>query len=350
MLNKYQHEMAANFFFFYFFDLCPPKTGTNREVQSCYNFRCHPQIISLLIGITKNHCFKNIMQSGNNSIQTIKQNQIDYLVIGHLTKDLLNASERLGGTVTFSSLTADALGLSAGIITACANDIDFSALDHLWICNKSSENTTTFRNLSDGISRLQYLYQVAEPITELDVPKFGISPKIVHLGPVAGEVDPNILSKFPQSMKCLTPQGWFRARNEEDRVVLRLWNEFESVLPQADAAVISLEDVQKDEEMIAKMAAAISVFVVTENFKGARVYWHNDVRYFNAPEVKYVDDTGAGDIFSAAFFYRYYFTKDPWEAGRFAVRLASWSVTRKYLDSIPTQIEIEKAKMELIGF
>jgi hypothetical protein len=345
MLNKYQRLLTTVFLSLIFRAIRIPKVPCIHAIIS----GCLSEGFSVFIRKIKNSYFNNMMQNGTNSIQKIGSTPIEYLVLGHLTKDLINASERLGGTVTFSALTAKALGLSAGIVTAYCDDIDVSAIDSLWIFSKTSENTTTFRNISDGISRIQYLYQVAEPISEADVPGFDFPPKIVHLGPVAGEVDPNILSKFPQSMKCLTPQGWFRARNDENQVVLRPWNEFESVLSQADAAVISLEDVQKDEEMIAKMAAAIPVFVVTENYKGARVYWHNDVRYFNAPEVKYVDDTGAGDIFSAAFFYRYHFTKDPWEAGRFAVKLASWSVTRKYLESIPTQVEIEKAKMELIG-
>jgi sugar/nucleoside kinase (ribokinase family) len=97
------------------------------------------------------------------------------------------------------------------------------------------------------------------------------------------------------------------------------------------------------------MASLIPVFVVTENYRGARIYWHSDVRFIKAPEVKYVDDTGAGDIFATAFFYRYFFTKDPWEAGRFAVKLASSSVTRHHLDSIPDAEEIKQAKIQLIG-
>jgi sugar/nucleoside kinase (ribokinase family) len=117
----------------------------------------------------------------------------------------------------------------------------------------------------------------------------------------------------------------------------------------ADVAVISQEDVQYDENKILRMAEAMPVFAVTENYKGARIYWHNDARYINAPEVKYVDDTGAGDIFATAFFYRYFTTRDPWEAGQFAVKLASWSVTRKHLDSIPTSDEIQKAQIDLIG-
>lgn len=290
------------------------------------------------------------MNSIKNSIQKNKIIPVEYLVIGHITKDLVGSSERLGGTVTFSGLTAHALGLKAGIITSSSGDMDISSLKGLCLKNKTSEQTTTFRNISDGTSRNQYLYKVASPLNNLDIPDMDPPPKIVHLGPVANEVDPSILSRFQNSLKCLTLQGWFRVRDENNLVHLKPWPDCERVLSKSDVAVISLDDVSRDEETIAKMAASIPVFAVTENYKGARVYWHNDVRFFSAPEVKYVDDTGAGDIFSAAFFYRYNFTKDPWEAGRFAVLIASWSVERFYMKSIPSQVEIEKARTELVGY
>ena len=275
-------------------------------------------------------------------------NPIEYLTIGHMTADLTDSGIRLGGTVTFSGLTARALGLHPGIITSHTPDLDRTALSDIWVKNKAAKENTTFKNISDGSHRKQFLYHQANPITMADIPDFSPPPAILHLGPVANEVDPNILSLFPGSMKCLTPQGWFRHTNSDNEVKLRAWEDAETYLAQADAAVISQEDVQYDEKTIANMASVVPVFVVTENYKGARVYWHNDARYFKAPEVKYQEDTGAGDIFATAFFYRYMKTKDPWEAGRFAVLLASWSVTRSGLDSIPTPHEIKRATIEVL--
>lgn len=273
---------------------------------------------------------------------------LDYLVIGHLTADLTEEGTRLGGTVAFSGLTAHALGLRTGIVTSCSEHLDIKPINSLWLKIKEAEFSTTFKNISNGVNRQQYLYHVAERISTDDIPKWSPTPKILHLGPVANEIDPNILDHFSGSLKCLTPQGWFRKRNLNDKVELQPWNEWKKYLPKADAAVISIEDVQRDEDLISKMAFAIPVFAVTENYLGARVYWHNDARFFSAPEVKYADDTGAGDIFAAAFFYRYFMTKDPWEAGRFAVQLASYSVSRCHLESIPTAEEIVKAKHELM--
>ena len=285
----------------------------------------------------------------NTSINTSNTgNQIDYLIFGHLTADLTNSGQRLGGTAGFSGLTGQALGLNTGVVTAYSEDLDITPIRRLWIKNIQSEQTTTFKNISDGIHRTQYLYKTANKITKKDCPELNPPPAILHLGPMAAEVDPEIIHCYKNSLKCLTPQGWFRQTDENFKVTHQMWENYETYLPQADIAVISLEDVMGDEEVIARMAVLAPILAVTENFRGARVYWHNDARFINAPEVKYEDDTGAGDIFAAAFFYRYLSTKDPWEAGRFAVLLASRSVTRKQLDSIPTKEEIERAKLELL--
>lgn len=292
----------------------------------------------------------NKLMDHQNTRTNIEHKQsIDYLVVGHLTADLTEDGTKLGGTVAFSGLTGHALGLQTGIITSCSEDLNRESINSLWINIKKANKSTTFENISDGVNRKQFLFHIAENLSVNDMPAMTRTPKILHLGPVANEVDPKILDFFPNSLKCLTPQGWFRKRNKENLVELHQWDECEKVLPKADAAVISIEDVKRNEDLISKMASSLPIFVVTENFLGARVYWHNDARFFSAPEVKYADDTGAGDIFAAAFFYRYYMTKNPWEAGRFAVLLASWSVTRHHLESIPTTGEIAKAKYELMA-
>ncbi len=273
---------------------------------------------------------------------------INYLIIGHITADLTPGGVRLGGTATFSGLTAKALNLNVGAITSYSPDLDISPLQSLWLLNKTSAHTTTFENISYGVNRTQYLFHVAERLTKNDIPEFHYPPEIVHLGPVANEVDVDILSRFPNSLKCITPQGWMRFRSETNLIEKIKWENYQEGLRQADIAVVSIDDVQMDEDFISLMSHEIPILAVTENKKGARIYWNNDARFITAPEVKFIDDTGAGDIFAAAFFYRYFQTKDPWEAGRFAVLLASWSVTRRQLDSIPMQVEIDRAKMQLL--
>ena len=52
-----------------------------------------------------------------------KLEPIDYLVIGHLTVDLTPEGPRLGGTATYASLTAKALGMRVGIVSSWGMEI-----------------------------------------------------------------------------------------------------------------------------------------------------------------------------------------------------------------------------------
>jgi sugar/nucleoside kinase (ribokinase family) len=120
------------------------------------------------------------------------------------------------------------------------------------------------------------------------------------------------------------------------------------LLQAADAVVLSMEDLDGDENEVEILAGVCQLLVITESHLGARVYWKGDIRRFPAPQVTLVEDTGAGDIFAACFFHRFSSTRDPWEAARFAVALSSASVTRSYFESIPTAEEISSAKLQIL--
>jgi sugar/nucleoside kinase (ribokinase family) len=96
------------------------------------------------------------------------------------------------------------------------------------------------------------------------------------------------------------------------------------------------------------MANTCHVLAVTEGAAGARLYWNGDLRRFPALKVKEVDPTGAGDIFAAAFFWRFLVTHDPWAAARFATHLASYSVARRGLAGIPLKEEIQSCLVEVL--
>lgn len=48
---------------------------------------------------------------------------VDFLVIGHVCKDVTPAGFRLGGTVTYAALMARNLGARAGILTRASKDL-----------------------------------------------------------------------------------------------------------------------------------------------------------------------------------------------------------------------------------
>ena len=176
-----------------------------------------------------------------------------------------------------------------------------------------------------------------------------MSATIIHLAPVANEVNPNILRVLPASAFVgLTPQGWMRIWGNDGHVHFRQWQTPDALLERANAVVISVEDVQGDEKLIAEYTQKTSILVVTEGFNGARVHWNGDIRRVSAPKVEVLDQTGAGDIFAAVFFSRLQAHKDPWLAAEQAVKLASQSVTRTGLAGIPTPEEVRDASIEIL--
>ncbi|HEY58869.1 MAG TPA: ribokinase [Anaerolineae bacterium] len=271
---------------------------------------------------------------------TLRYNPVDYLVVGHLTKDLTLSGPRLGGTAAYAALTARALGLRVGIVTAWAGDLDASPLAGIPLAGPPSEVTTTFENRETPQGRQQTLHALAPSLALYHTPEPWRRAPIAHIGPVAQEVEPNVLPGLHASLLGITPQGWLRQWDAQGQVHPGEWPEGSVVLRQAHAAVLSIEDLGGHEERIPELASACRVLVITRGAQGADLYWQGEVHHFDAPQVPERDATGAGDIFAAAFFVRLYQTRDPLEAARFATLLAADSVTRVGLDGVPSMERI----------
>ena len=272
---------------------------------------------------------------------------VDYLVIGHVTEDVTPSGLRLGGTATFSALTARALGLRVGVVTAASTKTSLSALSGITVVSAPSEHTTTFENIYIDGERKQTLHHQADIISFENVPDVWRTASIIHLGPVAQELPDELPKYFSPTLLGITPQGWMRTWNDDGHVSPCKWESDETFLPRAGAVVISREDVSGDEELIEAMAHQTRVLAVTDGDAGSVLFWNGDRRRVRAPQLLEVDATGAGDIFAAAFFIRLFTTRDPWEAARFATQLAARSVARMGLDGIPTHKEIEECLMEV---
>ncbi len=272
---------------------------------------------------------------------------VDYLVIGHVTHDLTPSGPRLGGTAAYSALTARALGMQVGVVTASGSETDLDALQDVLVISAPSAHSTTFENIYSKNGRRQKLHHQAERLSFDNVPENWRKAPIIQLGPVAREMDAVLPDSFTPSLLGLTPQGWLRAWDESGRVVQSDWESAEQALSRAGAVVVSVEDVAGVEEQVEFMAAHTRILAVTEAAAGARLYWHGDQRRFRAPAMPEIDATGAGDIFAAAFFVRLLATRDPWESARFATHLSAHSVARSGLKGIPTAEEIQTCMVEV---
>lgn len=272
---------------------------------------------------------------------------VDYLVIGHIATDETEQGLRLGGTASYAALTARALGLRPGIVTSWGAEIKPRELTGIPIVSYPADKSTTFINQYNDQGRIQTIKSVAPAININIIPEPWFKTPIVHLAPIAQEIEPTIVRSFPESLIGATLQGWLRSWDDDGIVHISEWPEANFVLQKISAAVLSIEDINNNENRIEEMVSACDILAVTEASRGSRVYWHGDVRRFVAPQISEVDATGAGDIYAAAFFTRYHQTNDPWEAGRFATQLATYSITRPGLQSIPTGEEIQACIVEV---
>jgi sugar/nucleoside kinase (ribokinase family) len=273
---------------------------------------------------------------------------VDYLAIGHVAVDITPSGNQLGGSVAYAALTARALGLRVGIVTSAGLDAPLQALDGIQTVIIPSEFSTTFENVKTAQGRKQTLHHQAAKINFEHIPSIWRNAPIVHLAPIAQELDSKLAGQFPTSLVGVTPQGWMRAWDESGRVQACAWENSEQILGQAGSVVMSVEDIARDLELAESMAHQTRILCLTEGELGSVLYWNGDRRRFRPPVVEELEPTGAGDIFAAAFFVRLWKTRDPWEAARFATNLAAYSVTRPGLRGIPTKQEIESCLMEVL--
>ena len=266
----------------------------------------------------------------------------DFLVVGHLTKDLEEEGYTLGGTALYSALTARNLGRKVAVVTSAGPDIELELLEGVDLLCLPSPTTTTFRNIYRREGRSQFLYHRASLIGVDAVPPQWRALPIVHLGPVAQELGEEMVWLFPHSLLCLTPQGWLRRWDEEGRVHPRRWQGAEKVLPSVDLLIVSEEDMRGEATSLRQHLDLPHISVVTQGAQEATLY-HRGKRYPSpSPQARSVDPTGAGDIFAAAFLVRLAETGNPHIAARFANTAASLSVERTALSAIPTRAEVEE--------
>jgi sugar/nucleoside kinase (ribokinase family) len=269
---------------------------------------------------------------------------IDYLVIGYICKDLLPNGYTIGGTVAYSALTARNLGQRVAIVTSAAPDFRFrSILDGVLLSVQDSPATTTFENVYSQGARQQFLRDRADRLQAESVPPAWRQASIVHLGPLAQEMDESLAELFPDALLAATPQGWMRQWDTTGRVRPKPWDE--RALPQNVRVVIfSREDIGDDEKRFEACARRFEIVVLTDGRHGSTVAWPGEVRHFPAHPTLEVDPTGAGDIFAAAFLVAFQETGDPWRAACYANCAGAASVARPGLEGIPTPEELAQCR------
>jgi sugar/nucleoside kinase (ribokinase family) len=272
---------------------------------------------------------------------TSVNNPVEYLLLGHVSQDQTPSGHNLGGTVSYAGKTALSFDLNVGLMTACTASLDLSELKPIAISRTPSGKNTLFVNQERATGRQQRLLSRADDLRISSVPKAWLKSEIVHLAPIANEVEPGFVSCFQESFVGITAQGWMRRWSEDGVIHPADWHEFDFILPHANAIVLSIEDLQGDEEAANTIGEMSRIFALTRGKRGSTIYWKGNKRDIPAVAVDSLDSTGAGDIFATVFFVNLFKGASPWEAAQFATSSASASVARSGLDAIPSRREIQ---------
>jgi 1D-myo-inositol 3-kinase len=270
----------------------------------------------------------------------------DFLVIGHVAKDIVPGGWRLGGTAAYASIQASRLGLQTAVVTSAPGSIDLAALlPGVEVHRVPSRHATTFRNCYQDGHRTQFLLARARPLELGDVPKAWLSASIVLLGPLCGEVPPEMTSLFARSLVAIGAQGWLRRIDSEQRVIPCEWPDSVG-WSNVHALFVSEDDLADDGNALERWAAGFPTVAYTQASRGARLCNGGLWRHIDAFPEREVDPTGAGDVFAASFLTRLHESGDLPLASRFAAAAASISVSREGTLAIPDRGEIEQRMAE----
>jgi len=285
-------------------------------------------------------------------------------VVGHVARDIVPANVASisasrdaaapvtmpGGTALYAALTARRLGVDTGVITSALAGFDNALLEGARVHVVAAEQDTIFENCYGPDGRVQFLHGRARPLGPDDVPPAWRAARIVHLGPIADEVDPAIATLFPRALRAATPQGWARRWGEDHRVHTLPHERVAARLVDLDAVILSEEDVaagfspghETPDAVVDLYRARTPIVVLTRGARGATIYAGKGTLHIPACPAREVDPTGAGDVFAAAFLIRYAAEKDLLGAARFAAATAALAVEGAGPNAIPTASEVEE--------
>jgi len=333
-----------------FFDVNLPlyfeRNGWEKTRQRClWGYRrLSSNAKHLALSFSNNHALKlnipdllAVAGCTDKPIQEVPASIPDFVAVGHLCCDLVDGQRILGGSASYAALTAHRLGRSVGIVTAVADDFPFlETFTGISIENVPSHSTTTFRNVYRNGVREQFISSVGAPILAAHIPDHWTSASVAYFCPIATEVTPGVLGRFPDSLIAIGAQGWLREWDESGKVRKKKWAEADSVLSCADVVIFSELDVDEPYAFAEDIARLTPVVIVTQACLGAELFVKGRKIHVPPQKIEENDATGAGDAFAAAFLVKYEQCGNAAEAARFASSAASFVCEKEGTEGVPT--------------
>jgi len=268
----------------------------------------------------------------------------EFVAIGHLTLDHFGDEVRPGGAALYAAVTANRLGLSAGILTSHGDDFPLELIPpRIEVVSVPAKATTVFEHDLRGQERTMRVTSVAAPLSGNDVPADWHDASLVLLAPVINEVDAALAEAFADAAIGAAAQGWLRGLHRDGAVRTIRWDAATQTLRGLQALFVSADDVRGQEAAMTEWVQRVPIAVVTAGARGALLYVNGDRYEVRPRRATESDATGAGDVFAATFLSRYRRDGDPWEAAESATCAASLSVEGVGWSAVPDAAGLELA-------
>ncbi len=275
----------------------------------------------------------------------------DYLAIGHITIDEIWKGDhrkevRIGGSAAYGSIFASGLGYKASIVSRIGKDLPGEFLDYLensgvsLYLQVSDCRTTRFVIRREEEKEVINLSSLCDPIWPEDLND--LKADVIHLGPVASEVDDEIISKSLSlgNIVLLDLQGILRHFNLNGRIELR--RERLNSIAGLDLAVHANEEEAKAAtgendplKAVERLSDMFWLASITLGMKGALIASSEGLIIASPPQVEQIDSIGAGDVFTAALGIALNRGDTFEDASRYAVAASVSSTLHKGSSAIP---------------
>jgi len=225
------------------------------------------------------------------------------LVVGHVTKDVIDGKVSLGGSAAYIAQALSFCGQDVALVTRALKD------DHLLeplLYNSridlhllASDTITTFNHKFEAGTRQLSLDACAADITANDIPLKWRNLPLVFLVPVSGECSLDLLSAFPESELVIGMQGWLRIVGANGQI--KPSSPPDALLKARLLAVTLSADDHPEAGVFAKnMAEHCRLVAITKGEQAITIYEKFGHSAIPVTPVQHVHDTnGAGDIFTA---------------------------------------------------
>jgi sugar/nucleoside kinase (ribokinase family) len=260
----------------------------------------------------------------------------DYLIIGHITKDLIHNDYRLGGTAVYSGVLAHRMGMKVAVYTSGASNLDLDIMQGIDIIDQPGPGTTTFINEYSPEGRTQRLLDRADDLDINKIPEKWKQAKIIHLAPVAQEIPLSAIRELPEGTLAFSLQGWMRDWDEEGWITSIPMPRLDPPARENSVGFVSIEDLGNDRSKLKDIQSQFPLLVFTLGPSGIELRYGDRILAVPAPSMEEHDPTGAGDIFTAAFMIFWKIKEMEIErSASLGNALGAYSVSQLGTDGIP---------------